>query len=261
MAFIRRNIIWVLFVALALGEIGYFVYLKTSGPVKEKGAVTLENIAADAALVNENPWELSAEIKAVPQPDISAKVSAPSRYPEFYRASMEGKMEAATTLLKETPYDFTAWASYAILLENFDAFTKAEEIWKYLVVVRPEESFYHSRLAAVYHFSLKDYVKAEASYKNTLALNNKQVDVYHSFHDLYKFIYTKDLRKAVAVIEEGLTHNKENLELLAIAAQDYRELGDLKKAAAYYTQAIAAATAAGNYGLVEQLKNDKASLK
>ena len=250
-----------MFVIIAVGEVGYFFFLKASDPAKGLDTASLGSGDTVVNHVDENPWEISAQVKAIPQPDISVLPKAPSRHPEFYRTSMEGKIKATLTLLEETPYDFTQWANLAILFENFDSFAKAEEIWKYLIVVHPDESFYHSRLASLYHFSLKDYEKAESSYKKTLSLNNKQVDIYHSFHDLYKFLYTKDLRKAVAVIEQGLVYNKESLELLAIVAQDYKELGNVKKASAYYTEAIAAAQAVGNYGLVEQLKSERAGLK
>jgi tetratricopeptide (TPR) repeat protein len=262
MKFFQKHIIWVLFIVIAVGEVGYYFFLRTSPSVKANNAVSIDSGNVAVTYVGgESPWEIPAKVKAIPQPDISLLAKAPSRYPEFYRISMEGKVKAATTLLKDTPYDFTQWANLAVLLENFDSFAKAEEIWKYLITVHPEESFYYSRIASLYHFSLKDYPKAVEAYTKSLSLNNKQVDVYHSFHDLYKFIYKKDIHLAIRVVEGGLKYNKENLELLALVAEDYKELGDTKKASAYYTEAIGAATAAGNFGLVEQLKNDRASLK
>ncbi len=256
--FVAKHILWLLVIVIALVEIGYFLFRPMLNEMRQSDSADGTNTAI--TIEGENPYEISPRIKKIPQPSLDKKITAPTRYPAFYQAAMEEKLLDAKKILAESPYDVTQWGNIAILYENYDYFKDAEEIWEYLIKVDSIEPAYYARLASLYHFSLKDYTKAESLYEKTLALDSSRVDLYHSFHDLYKFLYKKDIRKAINVLKTGLENNPGELELLSLLANDYREAGDTKKSYEAYSEAITAARSKGFYDLATSLERDRDAL-
>ncbi len=226
----------------------------------EKSADTLS--PAKEIPTSASAAELSIdEIRKIPQPTLKKEIKIPLRYPEFYRESLQKKIQFSLALLKQYPYNTHEWNTLAIYWKAVDDFSGAAEIWEYLLKVSPNNSVYLGNLGELYQSFIKDYPKAERYYLEVMKSNPARVDMYRNLHDLYKYLYKTETNSAIEILKDGLAHNKNNLELLVLLANDYKERGFVKEAKVYYNEAIKAAEKAGRFDLAKSLEKDLSALK
>ena len=203
--------------------------------------------------------EVSERIKNIPRPDLKADYVIPDRYPEFYRKDLEGKIQSTKSALESSPFSFDAWNRMAILRKSVDDFKGAAAIWEYLLKIGPENAVYLGSLGELHQYFLKDYGKSESYYLRAVKSDPDKITVYRNLYDLYKFLYKQDTDAALKILLNGVLHNPQNIELLRLTGQYYKEKNDYKDAKIYYSRALGQAIKEGKNDIVNSIRNEISS--
>lgn len=105
--------------------------------------------------------------------------------------------------------------------------------WEYANLIRPKNSLSFSNLAALYHYDLKDYSKAESNYLISIANDPDDVNTIRNLFELY-YYSVKDNAKAEALLLQSIEANPKAADLYALLANFYAETGNPQKALEYY---------------------------
>jgi len=105
--------------------------------------------------------------------------------------------------------------------------------WEYANIIRPQNSLSFSNLAALYHFDLKQYDKAEKNYLISIANDPDDIPTIRNFFELYRDAI-KDNSKAEALLLRSIEQNPEAADLYSLLGRFYEETGNRDKAIEYY---------------------------
>ncbi len=190
------------------------------------------------------------------QPALSDPIFA-DEVPKEIRAKVTSNIEELHTMLTNSPGDFNAWLDLALNYKMAGDMRAAEAIWIYLTDAAPGQSISAHNLGTLYHLTFKRYEDSERYFEMAIAREPQQLINYLSFHELYRYSYQTDSKKAVEVLERALKALPGNPDALLTLGAYYRdEKGDTKKAIEYYLEARDAVQAAGNRDLVQRIEAD-----
>jgi tetratricopeptide (TPR) repeat protein len=158
----------------------------------------------------------------------------------------------APTLADEQKNKFLAefkTAKEAVLASNFDTLQGVNNVamakqhlgdfdgaiiaWEYANIIRPKNSLSFSNLAALYHYDLKQFDKAEENYKISLENDPADLPTWRNFYDLYHYSL-KDDKKAEGLLLQAIGLNPEMADLYSLVGSFYKDIGNLPKALEYY---------------------------
>lgn len=105
--------------------------------------------------------------------------------------------------------------------------------WEYANIIRPKNSLSFSNLAALYHYDLKQYDKAEENYITSIINDPDDIPTIRNFFELY-YYSMKDNVKAEALLLTSIEHNPNHADLFTLAGNFYAETGRPAKAIEYY---------------------------
>ncbi|TSA45464.1 hypothetical protein D4R52_02405 [bacterium] len=144
--------------------------------------------------------------------------------------------------------DFKA-AKKAVVDANFDTLQSLNDLalakqhlgdlqgaitaWEYTNIIRPKNSLSFANLAALYHYDLHDFAKAEENYK--IALENDPADMLttRNFFELYHYAM-KDNAKTEALLMQSIQQNPTAVDLYSLTGSFYEDIGNTQKAIEYY---------------------------
>ena len=112
----------------------------------------------------------------------------------------------------------------AIIKQSLGDFEGAKTAWEYANIIRPKNSLSFSNLAALYHFDLKEYDKAEQNYLISIANQPNDIPTIRNFYELY-FYALKDNAKAEALLLESIKANPGVADLYSLAGSFYASIG------------------------------------
>ena len=110
--------------------------------------------------------------------------------------------------------------------------------WEYANIIRPNNSLSFSNLAALYHYDLKDYEKAERNYLISIANDPDDINTVRNLFEMYYYA-VKDNTKAEALLLGSIENNPESSDLFALTGSFYAETDRIDKAIEYYEKALA----------------------
>jgi tetratricopeptide (TPR) repeat protein len=105
--------------------------------------------------------------------------------------------------------------------------------WEYANIIRPGNSLSFSNLAALYHFDLMEYDKAEEQYMISVANDTDDLPTIRNFFELYHYSLKDDV-KAEDLLLESIAQNPEAADLYSLTGRFYTEIDNLPKAIEYY---------------------------
>ena len=121
----------------------------------------------------------------------------------------------------------------ALLKQQLGDFEGARIAWEFANIIRPKNSLSFANLAALYHFDLKQYDKAEKNYLISIANDPKDVPTIRNFFELYYYAI-KDNVKAEAVLLKAIDQNPNAADLYSLLGSFYKETGNREKAILYF---------------------------
>ncbi len=195
-------------ISTSTGETATTTISGTQIKTKGSGGYTIEQVS-----VNKE--------KEVPQPipDLN-RVSVTSKgamvTPEA-KASADLKIKSLQVGLQKNTRDFNSWlelGSYQKLAGDYEG---AVISWQYAGKLLPMSYIPFGNLGDLYAYYLKDNGQAEIYYKEALKKGPTQSYLYTQLAEVYRDLF-RDLNKARAIVEEGLSKIPNDPNLLELKA-------------------------------------------
>lgn len=215
-----KGLVWII-TALIVIVGGYFVFTQFNN-----GGTTTPS-GEDPRLA-----ELQESIEAAPV------VGENLPFTEEQVETFKGQLVETQQQVKDVNYDtLQGLNTIAQLKRQLGDINGAIAAWEYANIVRPGNSLSFSNLAALYHFDLNEFEKAEEMYR--ISVNNDPDDLLtiRNFYELYHYA-TKDDTKAAELLAEARENNPEAEDMFTLSGRFYKEIGDNEKSIEMYEQAL-----------------------
>lgn len=135
----------------------------------------------------------------------------------------------------------------------------AERAWLKTTLKWPNDPTAYNNLGDLYLAYLKDYPKAEASYRSVIRLDPHDVNAYRTLLGLYTATpYHPSPTAAEDILKQGIATNPKAIDLQVLLARYYRDSGRIAEAKVEYDTAIANARAQGQIDIAAQIQQEKA---
>ena len=137
---------------------------------------------------------------------------------------LEKKFDDLQVIFASDTTNFSAWIESGILRKAAGDYMGAAEDWGYVAKLYPKSTIPFDNLGDLYLNFLKDYPKAEANFKTSIAFNPNNIHAYQQLFALYTLYgYKTDTSAATNLVSEGLKKNPGNETLLQME-QALREI-------------------------------------
>ena len=113
--------------------------------------------------------------------------------------------------------------------------------WEYANLIRPQNSLSFSNLAALYHFDLNQYDKAEKNYLISIANDPDDINTIRNLFEMYTTAVMDNAKAEallLAAIEDNQSEPAKAVDLYALAGSFYAENGNNAKALEYYRKVL-----------------------
>jgi len=132
-------------------------------------------------------------------------------------ANLKTQEAANIASLKANPNQGDAWLQLGVDYKIAGDYAGAEAVWIYLTKIAPTSYIAYADLGDLYTNFLQNYPKAEADYKEVIALQPDYIDAYRSLYYLYGMEHNPSAQSAI--LAEGLKANPNNPDLLQLQQQ------------------------------------------
>lgn len=156
----------------------------------------------------------------IPPPSIERPISITADLPDNAKAILRDKIQQEQVILRKEPTRVDIWLQLGVNRKIGGDYAGAIEAWDYVAAVAPNDvrAVAYGDLADLYMYFLKEYTKAEANYKQAIALAPNVIEYYRAMFYLYRDIF-KDTAKAQAILTQGLKSNPNNSDLLQLQSK------------------------------------------
>lgn len=166
-----------------------------------------------------------------------AIVSVPN-VEKYYAASTTNGLSDALEKIAKDPKDTDGWMSLAMNRKGSGDYAAARDAWEYVVTLNPSYLVPYSNLGDLYHYSLKDYPRAEKNLLEVIEIDPTYVVGYVNLFDLYHLSYKRGGAVAEQALLKGLSVIKNDPLLLSKLADYYKEEGRVSDAKVYYQKGL-----------------------
>lgn len=221
----------VVFLALAVGRLGWSVLQSLRGPSQPKttDGYQVESSDQTGKLVNDNAssmrhpgWVERVAAVAILLIGIGFLSAALDRYRDY--SSYEIAIEHARALAVEGKYE-QAVQAYGEVLQRFPE-------------IEPEQVYTYRGIA---HIALGEYDRALADLDLAIKLDSRQVVAYRNRGGVYAVI-RRDPQRAIADLDQAIKLDPNNMHAYYLRGFAYSDQGDAAKARADFASARALAT-------------------
>ncbi len=167
------------------------------------------------------PRTVTVGNKTLPTPSLTALMIISDTLSPEVQKILRNKEAEVIAQLKATPNRSDLWLDLGIYRKIAMDYKGAEEVWSYIAVAGSVETNYiaYGNLGDLYMNFLKNYPKAESSYKSAIALKPDVIDYYRNLYTLYRYAYKTDTTSASDILTQGLKANPSNPDLLQLQSQ------------------------------------------
>jgi tetratricopeptide (TPR) repeat protein len=122
--------------------------------------------------------------------------------------------------LKNNPTKVDLWLLLGLYQKASLNYREAEKSWVYVSQTAPTDisAIAFGNLGDLYQNFLYDYESAEEAYKQAIKRTPNQIDYYRNLITLYRYQYKVGTGADISVLEQGLTANPGNSDLLQLQA-------------------------------------------
>lgn len=209
-----------------------------SSPSDENGGVTNPGYTI-------TPIPLDA-VGGLTPPDTSRAILFSESVPEEARVALSEKAAALAAELKDDSSRADSWFNLAIVYHTANDYDGARAVWEFLTRAAPNDTTAYDNLGKLYHFSLRDYPKAENYFNQSIAVQPNLLTPYLELFNLYRYSYQTESGKAVETLEKAIAKFPEEIDLRVLIGDYHRDRAEYEKARAAYTLALDKARAAND---------------
>lgn len=186
-------------------------------------------------------------------PDLSRETRfSDSTTPEV-RALFQTKISASIVRLTEDPTRGSDWLDLGLFYHSVGDYDGARGVWEFLTNVSPKDTVAFDNLGKLYHFSLKDFPKAESYFKQSIALNPYLINPYLDLFDLYRYSYKTETTAAVDILKDASAIFPDNADILTLLGGYYRDHADSARARTAFLRALDLARDAGDLARIKSI--------
>ena len=227
MLIMKKKILFIIFVLLICGGLGFYFYKKLS-PTTQNGATTGQSNSSssqtagntvniggitiqgegDMKGVKIEPVAITNNKPAVnvPLPDLNKEIKITADMNEEAKRIATAKIQDLSSQLKKDSDNLENWLVLGVYRKTIGDYEGAREVWEYAGAIRPQNSISFNNLGELYAYQLKDNIKAEENYKKAIENDPSAIYIYRNFFDFYRY-FAKDTAKARAILEQGIAAN------------------------------------------------------
>lgn len=210
--------------------------------------------------------EIPRQSSAPKAPDYNAPLvfSASAGLTAEQQSILQAQVASLRAQLAKNAFDYDVWLALGSVFKRAGDYAGAVKIWDYVSVVWPTDAVAPGNLGDLYMNFIKDYPKADASYRAAIRNDPRQVNAYRNLFSLYSGLYTTHASAAEDILKKGIQNNPEALDLYVLLARYYRDTGRIAEAKAEYSTAIVIAkgqTDAGAASILADIIAEQAALK
>ena len=266
----QKNILITLGAILILGGAGYGYYKWQAGSsvssTTNATSTTTTNSefpisASSSAPIKIKPLPVPSTSGLPPHPVINRPFTIPTNFSAEETAILKSDIAQIRAVLQKDPEDLNAWIELGLRYKAINDYQGALESWEYVSLMSPTNIVSYNNLGNLYHYELRDYVRAEMSFLQAIKNDPHYILSYANLYDLYRLSYKKDTNKAEDILQQGIKQNPKAIDLVVALATYYRDKGNVADAKTYYQRAITLATEVNNANLVQSLKAELQALE
>lgn len=211
-------------------------------------------------IIDPTPSEPNYTIEEIPSagiesimPNLSRQVRYDASFPEDARAILNEQFTEITERLREDALRADDWFNLAIIYHTANDYEGARLIWEFLTEVIPNDSTAHDNLGKLYHFSLKDFPKSEASFRKSIELNPESIAPYIELHNLYRYSYKTNTSAGEDILRQAMVRFPDNFNLYLFLASYHADRGDRPRAREVLLEGMDKARDAGDVDAMAQI--------
>ncbi|MEK7628600.1 MAG: hypothetical protein AAB421_04275 [Patescibacteria group bacterium] len=218
------------------------------------GATALDEKKISVTGASFTPKIENADIVA---PKVPRKLVFPDYMQKDARKKVTDNINKLADAIHANPEEVSSWLDLALQYKVIDDFEGARETWEYLVAAAPKNAVSIYNLGYLYHFSLKDFPKAEEYFKKAIEIDPVQELYYMALHELYRYSYKQNTTLAVDTLLAGIKQSPKSINLpLALAAYYRDDKKDKVNTLKYFVMARDNAKEAANIQALEMLEKE-----
>lgn len=229
---------------------------------KQKIIVLAILVSAAGFLLYQTFWHRSAsdsELEGMKNsiladPKVSSQDLTEAQKSQFLQDFQQGK----DMVLKSNFDSLQGLDELALAKQRLGDFEGAVVAWRYANLIRPTNSISFANLAALYHYDLRQYDKAEENYLISLANDSSDLGTIRNLFALY-YDALKDKPKAEALLLKSIEDNPGSADLYSLLAKFYEDIGLQDKALEYYQKNLELYP--GNNAVAKKIEKLKSELK
>jgi len=223
----KKKILFIIFVLLVCGGLGFYFYKKLSPKIQDGGIVGQSNSSSSQASGNTvniggvtiqgegdmkgvkiEPVAITNNKSAanIPLPNLNKGIKITVDMSEDAKRIATDKIKDISSQLKKDSDNLENWLVLGVYRKMIGDYESAKEVWEYASVIRPQNSISFNNLGELYAYYLKDNAKAEENYKKATENDPSAIYIYRNFFDFYRY-FAKDAAKARAILEQGIAAN------------------------------------------------------
>ena len=203
---------------------------------------------------------ISVSGSGVKLPDLDRKLVLPSEYSSIVKSKIEAGVLDSISKVKSDPNNTASWFKLALWYKMARDYTGAEEIWRYIISVEPDNRLAQSNLGDLYKNFLVNYEKSETAWLKVISLDPTYVDAYNELYMLYKYNMPTKKAEAPKMLLSGIEKTKSAM-LMYQLAEYYRTIPNKTLAIDWYVKAKVAAKAIGDNNMIKSIDEALAKLK
>ncbi len=154
------------------------------------------------------------------------------------RKKQEDAFKAVLADIERNPDTPSVWIELGNIKKFFGDYQGAIAAWRYVILIRPKHSTSYNNLGDLYWHYLRDFPKAEESYRKAIENFSDNLGLYKDLSDLYRYDYKEKAHLADDILLDALKVQPKSVTALAWLGGYYRDTGNKEKAREYFGRAL-----------------------
>ena len=218
----KKKILFIIFVLLVCGGLGFYFYQKLVS--KDKNIDASNQLAGNNNVINLGDVAIQGEgdmsgVKIeqvdvtndepavkIPVPDLDREIKITGNMSEDAIKIATNKIKDLSAQLKKDNDNLENWLLLGIYRKMINDYEGARLAWEYAGAIRPKSPTPFNNLGELYAYQLKDNAMAEKNYLKAIENDPSAIYIYRNFFDFYRY-FVKDMAKARALLEKGIVAN------------------------------------------------------
>jgi tetratricopeptide (TPR) repeat protein len=195
---------------------------------------------------------------STPAPSLDRALPDTSTLDKILVDTTVSRMKVTIANLNKDKTSFQDWIDLGFERKTLGDYVGASEAWEYDSLLYPQNQISFFDLGDLYTNFIKDFSKAEASYKTGIKNNPSVVDLYRNLYNLYVSEHKNN--EALFLLQDGVKNTPDSFDLIILLARYYRDAGNTTLAKLNYDKAIVLAKKQNNTTVVTELQKEESVL-